>query len=132
MPKKGTYLALSVAHELLKSSAISDFRFQVYFLDKRCRGHVPYPCFCILKFVFEKHYVIFFPRKFNLTELVIVYAIHLEVLLKSFHKQLKLVLVTAQFVIVSLSGWGLLFLGGYKFFTKGKGKEEVFYLLMLR
>lgn len=33
-----------------------------------------------------------------------------------------------QFVIVSLSGWGLLFYGGYKFFTKGRkdNKEEVF------
>ena len=31
-----------------------------------------------------------------------------------------------QFVIVSLSGWGLLFFGGYKFFTRGKkDKEEV-------
>jgi hypothetical protein len=29
-----------------------------------------------------------------------------------------------QFVIVSLSGWGLAFYGGYKFFTGGKGKEE--------
>ncbi|XP_034679318.1 uncharacterized protein LOC117909394 isoform X2 [Vitis riparia] len=31
-----------------------------------------------------------------------------------------------HFVIVSLSGWGLLFYGGYKFFTKGKkdNKEE--------
>ncbi|KAK4255455.1 hypothetical protein QN277_008457 [Acacia crassicarpa] len=29
-----------------------------------------------------------------------------------------------HFVIVSLSGWGLLFYGGYKFFTKGKGKKE--------
>ncbi|OAY34114.1 uncharacterized protein LOC110629342 [Manihot esculenta] len=29
-----------------------------------------------------------------------------------------------HFVIVSLSGWGLLFFGGYKFFTKGKGKKE--------
>lgn len=37
-----------------------------------------------------------------------------------------------QFVIVSLSGWGLLFFGGYKFFTKGKGKkEEVFFLYNL-
>ena len=32
-----------------------------------------------------------------------------------------------QFVIVSLSGWGLLLFSGYKFFTRGKGKkEEVF------
>lgn len=31
-----------------------------------------------------------------------------------------------QFVIVSLSGWGLLFFGSYKFFTRGKkDKEEV-------
>ncbi|KAJ8424410.1 hypothetical protein Cgig2_032081 [Carnegiea gigantea] len=31
-----------------------------------------------------------------------------------------------HFVIVSLSGWGLLFFGGYKFFTRDKGnKEEV-------
>jgi hypothetical protein len=29
-----------------------------------------------------------------------------------------------QFVIVSLSGWGLLIFGSYKFFTKGKGKKE--------
>ncbi|XAR68041.1 hypothetical protein NMG60_11003032 [Bertholletia excelsa] len=29
-----------------------------------------------------------------------------------------------HFVIVSLSGWGLLFFGGYKFFTKGKKTEE--------
>ncbi|XP_028761572.1 uncharacterized protein LOC114720125 [Neltuma alba] len=29
-----------------------------------------------------------------------------------------------HFVIVSLSGWGLLFFGGYKFFTRGKGKKE--------
>ncbi|XP_054814818.1 uncharacterized protein LOC129315259 [Prosopis cineraria] len=29
-----------------------------------------------------------------------------------------------HFVIVSLSGWGLLFFGGYKFFTGGKGKKE--------
>ncbi|KAK6919512.1 hypothetical protein RJ641_015416 [Dillenia turbinata] len=30
-----------------------------------------------------------------------------------------------HFVIVSLSGWGLLFFSGYKFFTRGKGKKEV-------
>ncbi|XP_010095824.2 uncharacterized protein LOC21405002 [Morus notabilis] len=29
-----------------------------------------------------------------------------------------------HFVIVSLSGWGLLFFGGYKFFTRGGKKEE--------
>ncbi|KAL2328267.1 hypothetical protein Fmac_021694 [Flemingia macrophylla] len=29
-----------------------------------------------------------------------------------------------HFVIVSLSGWGLLFYGGYKLFTGGKGKKE--------
>ncbi|XP_015573944.1 uncharacterized protein LOC8284966 [Ricinus communis] len=29
-----------------------------------------------------------------------------------------------HFVIVSLSGWGLLFFSGYKFFTKGKGNKE--------
>ncbi|KAK5836987.1 hypothetical protein PVK06_012793 [Gossypium arboreum] len=29
-----------------------------------------------------------------------------------------------HFVIVSLTGWGLLFFSGYKFFTKGKGKKE--------
>ncbi|GLT47909.1 hypothetical protein SLA2020_215630 [Shorea laevis] len=29
-----------------------------------------------------------------------------------------------HFVIVSLSGWGLLIYGGYKFFTGGKGKKE--------
>ncbi len=29
-----------------------------------------------------------------------------------------------HFVIVSLSGWGLLFFGGYKFFTRGKKDKE--------
>nr|WGV38211.1 WRKY [Loropetalum chinense var. rubrum] len=29
-----------------------------------------------------------------------------------------------HFVIVSLTGWGLVFFGGYKFFTGGKGKKE--------
>ncbi|KAJ0051551.1 hypothetical protein Pint_02175 [Pistacia integerrima] len=29
-----------------------------------------------------------------------------------------------HFVLVSLSGWGLLFYGGYNFFTGGKKKEE--------
>ncbi|TYH84927.1 hypothetical protein ES332_D02G229800v1 [Gossypium tomentosum] len=29
-----------------------------------------------------------------------------------------------HFVIVSLTGWGLVFYGGYKFLTKGKGKKE--------
>ncbi|KAJ9560658.1 hypothetical protein OSB04_005818 [Centaurea solstitialis] len=29
-----------------------------------------------------------------------------------------------HFVILSLSGWGLLIFSGYKFFTKGKNKEE--------
>ncbi|XP_057527910.1 uncharacterized protein LOC130806738 isoform X1 [Amaranthus tricolor] len=29
-----------------------------------------------------------------------------------------------QFVIVSLSGWGLLIFGGYKFFAGGKDKKE--------
>ncbi|KAL5581914.1 hypothetical protein UlMin_014356 [Ulmus minor] len=29
-----------------------------------------------------------------------------------------------HFVLVSLSGWGLLIYGGYKFFTKGSKKEE--------
>ncbi|KAM7492281.1 hypothetical protein LguiA_035202 [Lonicera macranthoides] len=29
-----------------------------------------------------------------------------------------------HFVIVSLSGWGLLFFSGYKFFTGGKKNEE--------
>ncbi|KAJ6360971.1 hypothetical protein OIU76_015919 [Salix suchowensis] len=29
-----------------------------------------------------------------------------------------------HFVIVSLSGWGLMIYGGYKFFTRGKGKGE--------
>ncbi|GMY31683.1 hypothetical protein FCV25MIE_26925 [Fagus crenata] len=34
-----------------------------------------------------------------------------------------------HFVIVSLTGWGLLFYGGYKFFTKGNNdkKEELQY-----
>lgn len=35
-----------------------------------------------------------------------------------------------QFVLISLSGWGLLFYSGYKLFTGGKG-EEVIYLLLL-
>ncbi|RZB83275.1 hypothetical protein D0Y65_032026, partial [Glycine soja] len=29
-----------------------------------------------------------------------------------------------HFVIVSLTGWGVLFYIGYKFFTRGKGKNE--------
>ncbi|XP_019059422.1 PREDICTED: uncharacterized protein LOC109117137 [Tarenaya hassleriana] len=29
-----------------------------------------------------------------------------------------------HFVLISLSGWGLLFYGGYKFFTGGKNKKE--------
>ncbi|XP_057948372.1 uncharacterized protein LOC131144041 [Malania oleifera] len=29
-----------------------------------------------------------------------------------------------HFVIVSLTGWGLVFFGGYKFFTKGKDKKD--------
>ncbi|KAJ8748292.1 hypothetical protein K2173_001711 [Erythroxylum novogranatense] len=29
-----------------------------------------------------------------------------------------------HFVLVSLSGWGLLIFGGYKFFTGGKGKQQ--------
>ncbi|GMY32420.1 Aerobic glycerol-3-phosphate dehydrogenase [Fagus crenata] len=29
-----------------------------------------------------------------------------------------------HFVIVSLTGWGLLIFSGYKFFTGGKGKKE--------
>lgn len=29
-----------------------------------------------------------------------------------------------HFVIVSLTGWGVLIYGGYKFFTRGKGKNE--------
>ncbi|KAL4619492.1 hypothetical protein ACB092_06G082700 [Castanea dentata] len=29
-----------------------------------------------------------------------------------------------HFVIVSLTGWGLLFYGGYKFFTKGKNSKK--------
>ncbi|KAF9670858.1 hypothetical protein SADUNF_Sadunf13G0112700 [Salix dunnii] len=33
-------------------------------------------------------------------------------------------LVSLYFVIVSLSGWGLMLYGGYKFFTRGKGKGE--------
>ncbi|THF98494.1 hypothetical protein TEA_005989 [Camellia sinensis var. sinensis] len=32
--------------------------------------------------------------------------------------------VTVAFVIVSLSGWGLLFFGGYKLFSGGKKDEE--------
>lgn len=34
-----------------------------------------------------------------------------------------------QFVIISATGWGLLFYGGYKFFTgeKKDKKEEVFF-----
>lgn len=35
-----------------------------------------------------------------------------------------------QFVLISLSGWGLVFYGGYKFFTRGKkNKEEVHFFL---
>lgn len=34
-----------------------------------------------------------------------------------------------QFVIVSLSGWGLLIFGGYKFFTRGKGNKEEVHVL---
>lgn len=43
------------------------------------------------------------------------------------------ILLFLQFVIVSLSGWGLLFYGGYKFFTGGKKdkNEEVFFVLLL-
>lgn len=38
--------------------------------------------------------------------------------------------ICVQFVIVSLTGWGILIFGGYKFFTRGKGKkEEVFIFL---
>ncbi|CAA3016596.1 uncharacterized protein LOC111380661 isoform X2 [Olea europaea subsp. europaea] len=33
-----------------------------------------------------------------------------------------------HFVIVSLSGWGLLFFGGYKFFTGGQKNNEVPFL----
>ncbi|XP_010526519.1 PREDICTED: uncharacterized protein LOC104804064 [Tarenaya hassleriana] len=29
-----------------------------------------------------------------------------------------------HFVLISLSGWGLLFYGGYKFFTGGKGSNN--------
>ncbi|KAA0047889.1 uncharacterized protein E6C27_scaffold133G001630 [Cucumis melo var. makuwa] len=29
-----------------------------------------------------------------------------------------------HFVLVSLSGWGLLIFGGYKFFTRGKGNKD--------
>ncbi|XP_057465990.1 uncharacterized protein LOC130755584 [Actinidia eriantha] len=29
-----------------------------------------------------------------------------------------------HFVIVSLAGWGLLFFGGYKFFTQGKNEKK--------
>ncbi|XP_061376588.1 uncharacterized protein LOC133318591 [Gastrolobium bilobum] len=29
-----------------------------------------------------------------------------------------------HFVIVSLTGWGVLFYSGYKFFTRGKDKKE--------
>lgn len=32
--------------------------------------------------------------------------------------------VLLQFVIVSLTGWGVLIFSGYKFFTGGKGKKE--------
>ncbi|KAK9225810.1 hypothetical protein WN943_010855 [Citrus x changshan-huyou] len=37
-----------------------------------------------------------------------------------------------HFVIVSLSGWGLLFFGVYKFFTRGKGKKEEVTVLHLQ
>lgn len=46
----------------------------------------------------------------------------------------KIVLIVCmllQFVIVSLSGWGLLFFGAYKFFTKGGKKEEVLGLVII-
>lgn len=33
-------------------------------------------------------------------------------------------LVLLQFVIASLSGWGLLIYGGYKLFSGGKDKKE--------
>ncbi|KAI8572388.1 hypothetical protein RHMOL_Rhmol01G0194700 [Rhododendron molle] len=33
-------------------------------------------------------------------------------------------LIQLCFVFVSLSGWGLLFFGGYKFFTRGKKNKE--------
>lgn len=36
-----------------------------------------------------------------------------------------------QFVILSLSGWGLLIFSGYKFFTRGKNKDKVFPSLCL-
>ncbi|KAF5189244.1 1D-myo-inositol 2-amino-2-deoxy-alpha-D-glucopyranoside ligase [Thalictrum thalictroides] len=37
-----------------------------------------------------------------------------------------------HFVIVSLTGWGCLFYGGYKFFTKGKDeKQEKFVIVSL-
>ena len=29
-----------------------------------------------------------------------------------------------QFVIVSLTGWGVVIFGGYKFFTRGNGKKD--------
>uniref|UniRef100_A0A9I9D6G0 Uncharacterized protein n=1 Tax=Cucumis melo TaxID=3656 RepID=A0A9I9D6G0_CUCME len=29
-----------------------------------------------------------------------------------------------HFVLVSLSGWGVLIFGGYKFFTRGKGNKD--------
>lgn len=38
------------------------------------------------------------------------------------------ILFSLQFVVVSLSGWSLLFFGGYKFFTGGKGKKEEVFL----
>ncbi|GMY31731.1 hypothetical protein FCV25MIE_26973 [Fagus crenata] len=34
-----------------------------------------------------------------------------------------------HFVIVSLTGWGLLFYGGYKFFTKGNNNKKEEHLL---
>lgn len=49
------------------------------------------------------------------------------------HRKLSwLNIMLLQFVIASLSGWGLLIFGGYKFFTKGKGKEEEVILCTLQ
>lgn len=36
----------------------------------------------------------------------------------------NMIFYVVQFVIVSLTGWGLLFYGGYKFFTKGKKDKQ--------
>lgn len=45
---------------------------------------------------------------------------------------LMLYLLLLQFVIVSLTGWGLLFTAGYKFFTGGKKSREGVFISILK